>query len=128
VARSQYAHVIAEHYGEEYERVFGPLSALDGIPSVAGPIEDSAAAKAWSSLDDAQRDAVTRVFVDIGKAIAAYERRGERASRRVQLSKPLERCAFRLSQARVHRHGRGARGRFQGAVAAQRSRARSVHA
>jgi cytochrome c peroxidase len=44
--RAQYAKVIATHHRAEYERVFGPLS------------------------DDA-----TAVFVHIGKAIAAYERR-----------------------------------------------------
>lgn len=50
-SRAQYAHVIAEHYRPAYERVFGALPDL--------------------SRD---RDAVTRVFVNIGKAMAAYER------------------------------------------------------
>lgn len=53
--RTQYAHVIAESYGADYEQIFGALPDL--------------------SL--AQRDDVTRVFVNIGKAIAAYERRIE---------------------------------------------------
>jgi len=51
--REQYAHVVAEHYRADYERVFGPL------PDLAG----------------GKRDDVTRVFVNVGKAIAAYERR-----------------------------------------------------
>ena len=38
---------------------------------------DREAASAWGALTDARRDDVTRVFVNIGKAIAAYERRIE---------------------------------------------------
>lgn len=33
------------------------------------------AAREWATLDPAKRDAVTKIFVNIGKAIAAYERR-----------------------------------------------------
>ena len=49
--RAQYGQVIAEHYRADYERVFGRLPDLR------------------------DRDGVTQVFVNIGKAIAAYERR-----------------------------------------------------
>ena len=48
-SRAQYAQVIARYYRRDYERVFGALPELRG-------------------------DAVTAVFVNIGKAIAAYER------------------------------------------------------
>src|SRR5688500_3574061 len=48
--RDQYAQVIAEHYRSKYEQVFGTMPALS------------------------TRDEVTAVFVNIGKAIAAYER------------------------------------------------------
>jgi cytochrome c peroxidase len=48
--RAQYARVIAEHYRVDYELVFGRLPDLR------------------------ERDGVTQVFVNIGKAIAAYER------------------------------------------------------
>jgi len=48
--RHQYARVIAEHYRPKYEQVFGTMPALS------------------------TRDEVTAVFVNIGKAIAAYER------------------------------------------------------
>jgi cytochrome c peroxidase len=37
-------------------------------------VADRDAASAWRALSTAQRDDVTRVFVNIGKAIAAYER------------------------------------------------------
>jgi cytochrome c peroxidase len=38
---------------------------------------DQAATAAWAALDEVRRDGVTRIFVNIGKAIAAYERRVE---------------------------------------------------
>lgn len=49
-SREQYAKVIAEHHREDYETVFGTFPALTN------------------------RDAATAVFVNMGKAIAAYER------------------------------------------------------
>ena len=48
--RAQYARIIATHYRGDYERIFGPIPDLR------------------------RRDAQTAVFVNIGKAIAAYER------------------------------------------------------
>ena len=74
-SRALYAHVIAEHYRAEYEALFGPLPVLSEVPRHAGPVDDPEAAAAWKALDAADRDAVTGVFVNIGKAIAAYERR-----------------------------------------------------
>jgi len=52
--RAQYARVIADHYRADYENVFGPF------PDLSTGLE-----------------AITRVFVNIGKAIAAFERRIE---------------------------------------------------
>ncbi len=75
--RAQYAHIVADSYAREYQQIFGALPDLTGVPRSAGPVEDRDAASAWQSLSPAQRDDVTRVFVNIGKAIAAYERRIE---------------------------------------------------
>jgi len=75
--RAQYAHVVAEFYAREYEQIFGPLPNLTHVPRTAGPVPDRQAASAWNALSSAERDEVTRVFVNIGKAIAAYERRIE---------------------------------------------------
>jgi cytochrome c peroxidase len=74
-SRAQYAHIIAEHYRTEYEALFGPLPDLRAVPAAAGPVPDVAARAAWEGMEAADRDNVTRVFVNIGKAIAAYERR-----------------------------------------------------
>jgi cytochrome c peroxidase len=56
--RMQYAQVIARHYRRDYQRVFGSL-----------PVGGS-------------RETATQVFVNIGKAIAAYERRIQPAASR----------------------------------------------
>lgn len=73
--RAQYAHLIAAHYRPEYEALFGAMPDLSAVPASAGPVGDSAAVAGWARATDAQREAVTHVFVNIGKAIAAYERR-----------------------------------------------------
>lgn len=57
--------------------MFGPLPDLSAVPAVAGPVADRSAAAAWASMSDGQREAVTRVFANLGKAIAAFERRVE---------------------------------------------------
>jgi cytochrome c peroxidase len=75
--RAQYAHLVADAYAPEYEQLVGALPDLSGVPRRAGPIADREAALAWNALGSARRDDVTRVFVNIGKAIAAYERRIE---------------------------------------------------
>lgn len=72
--RLQYAHVVARHYRDAYEAVFGPLPDLTGLPEHGGPVPDADRRAAWEALEPAQREAVTRVFVNLGKAIAAYER------------------------------------------------------
>lgn len=51
--RGQYARVIAEHYRTDYEALFGALPGL---------------------ADGSSWDVVTGIFVNIGKAIAAFER------------------------------------------------------
>lgn len=72
--RAQYARLVADRYRSEYEGIFGPLPDLNGVPAAAGPVSDPEAASAWKSMTESQRDDVTRVFVNIGKTIAAYER------------------------------------------------------
>jgi cytochrome c peroxidase len=80
--RSQYAHVIAERYREEYENVFGALPDLSAVPRNAAPVADTAWHNAWKGMPVVRREEVTRVYANIGKAIAAYERRiGFAASR-----------------------------------------------
>jgi cytochrome c peroxidase len=80
--RTQYAHVIAEHYREPYEAVFGKLPGLDSLPRQAGPVADTTWRAAWTRIAPARREDITRIYANIGKAIAAYERRIEYAPAR----------------------------------------------
>ena len=80
--RAQYAHVIAQYYRAEYADVFGPLPALAQVPRKAGPVADTASRAAWERLPSTQRDEISRVYANIGKAIAAYERTIELAPSR----------------------------------------------
>lgn len=73
--RTQYALTIARDYRAEYESIFGPLPSLVRLPSHASPVADSASAAAWARIPMARRDDISRVYANIGKAIAAYERR-----------------------------------------------------
>jgi cytochrome c peroxidase len=66
--------MVAERYRGIYEQVFGPLPELAGLPEDAGPVPDSSAAAAWKAIAPARRREISRVYANIGKAIAAYER------------------------------------------------------
>ena len=75
--RTFYAHLIDEHYRAEYEAIFGELPDLSDqsrFPEAAGPVEDESARAAWEAMSPADRETVTQVYVNMGKAIAAYER------------------------------------------------------
>lgn len=72
--RTQYAHLVAQFYRQEYEALFGPLPDLSGLPASAGPVAEAQAKQAWEAMTPQERDAVTRIYANLGKAIAAYER------------------------------------------------------
>jgi cytochrome c peroxidase len=65
------AQQIASRYAAEYAAVFTkhPLPDLGGLPANGKPGDPE-----WGSLTLQQQDAVTRVYVNVGKAIAAFER------------------------------------------------------
>jgi cytochrome c peroxidase len=71
--RTQYALLVANEYRREYESVFGNMPSLRDLPAHAGPIP--ATAVAWARLSSTRRNDISRVYSNIGKAIAAYERR-----------------------------------------------------
>jgi cytochrome c peroxidase len=73
--RTQYAHLIEQHYKAEYEAIFGSLPDLSTLPASAGPVEDAAARAAWEAMSAEDRENMTGVYANLGKAIAAYERR-----------------------------------------------------
>lgn len=69
------AHQIADRYAAEYAAIFGtkyPLPALSDaqrFPSAGKPGDAT-----WQGMSPADQDAVNRVYVNAGKAIAAFER------------------------------------------------------
>lgn len=75
--RTQYVQLLAGEYRAEYEAIFGALPDLSGLPAHAGPVQDAKAKAAWDALPPERRNAVSGVFANMGKAIAAYERRIE---------------------------------------------------
>lgn len=72
--RTQYAHLIAANYSAAYEPLFGALPDLSALPPHAAPDGTADAEAAWTAMSEADRDAVNRVFANMGKAIAAFER------------------------------------------------------
>jgi len=71
--RTRYAHLLAEHYRTDYERVFGAMPSFDGLPQDAGPNGNGSERAAWAAMGRRQED-VSLVFANMGKAIAAYEK------------------------------------------------------
>ncbi|HWK63425.1 MAG TPA: cytochrome c peroxidase [Rhizobiaceae bacterium] len=74
VDRTAYAHFIRNNFASRYERIFGPLPDLSTLPANAGPFGEARERAAWAGMSDDQRTAVDRVFSNLGKAIAAFER------------------------------------------------------
>lgn len=109
--RLAYAHVLKTYYRADYEAVFGPLPDLASLPKEASPLGTPEQRTAWSTMSEDVRREVSRVFANMGKALAAYQktlefresrmdryidgviRRDERASR---LLSPSEKNGLRL--------------------------------
>ena len=77
--RSQYAHVIYNdpEYRDTYTKIFGPLPNLDNtnrFPINAAPNEDNSSLSNWNNMTESDQKAITQIFVNLGKAIGAYER------------------------------------------------------
>ncbi len=72
--RARYARLMQTHYSAQYQAVFGPMAPLEGVPSDASPLGTTEEQLAWQSMTSSQRSNVDRVFANMGKAIAAYEK------------------------------------------------------
>jgi cytochrome c peroxidase len=71
-SRLYIAHQIAQRHAAQYGAVFGakyPLPDLTGLPPSGKPGD-----AAYDALAQADKDKVTRIYVNVGKAIAAFER------------------------------------------------------
>jgi cytochrome c peroxidase len=82
-SRLQFAHLVAgdARLRAAYERVFGPLPDLgdpERFPPRGRPVPgfpEHPLARAWNAMTAPDRDRVDRVFANLGKALAAYQRR-----------------------------------------------------
>ena len=72
--RLQYAHLLQSHYADAYQQVFGPMTDLRQLPANASPLGTAAERSAWQTLDARTRADVSRIFANLGKAVAAYEK------------------------------------------------------
>jgi len=72
--RARYARLVQTHYKPQYEAVFGTMPKLEGVPSDASPLGSADEQNAWHAMPASQRVNVDRVFANMGKAIAAYEK------------------------------------------------------
>lgn len=78
--RMQYARLISkdEHYRIEYQALFGDIpdfSDTSLFPVNAGPVSNLEWNSAWQLMTENNQDLVNQVFANIGKVLAAYERR-----------------------------------------------------
>jgi cytochrome c peroxidase len=77
ITRTRCAVIVGRHYREDYGKVFGPLHEFteEEYPILAKPApEDPGAYRAWQSMSPEKRARVNEVYVNMGKAIAAYVR------------------------------------------------------
>lgn len=72
--RVAFVKLVLGHYKQQYQAVFGSAPELGKLPEDASPNGTDAERAAWEALPAATRDGVNRVFANMGKAIAAYER------------------------------------------------------
>lgn len=72
--RVAFVQLVLHHYKAQYQAAFGPAPVLGRLPENASPHGTDAERAAWAALPAATRDGVNRVFANMGKAIAAYER------------------------------------------------------
>jgi cytochrome c peroxidase len=77
--RTLYAHILAndDKYRAYYESLFDAFPNISDprrFPPSAGPVDDETARSAWNAMNTADQETINRIFVNMGKAIAAYER------------------------------------------------------
>jgi len=66
------AHTIFEEYQPQYEAIFGTMPPLDD--SLRFPANGKPGDPAWEAMAPADQTAVTRILVNVGKSLEAFER------------------------------------------------------
>ena len=72
-SRLQYAKLIDQYYRQPYEAIFGLLPNLSDLERF--PPQGKPGSKAFDQMAKSDQIMITRIFVNIGKAIEAYERK-----------------------------------------------------
>jgi cytochrome c peroxidase len=72
--RVRFAKLVQAQYKAQYQTLFGNMPDFGKLPEDASPNGTEAERAAWAAMPESSRDAVNRVFANMGKAIAAYER------------------------------------------------------
>lgn len=75
--RTLCASIILKHYRREYEELFGQLPKFSkrDLPPLAKPsVDEPASLKAWVNLLPEKKDAINRIYANMGKAIGAFMR------------------------------------------------------
>ncbi|MSR10483.1 MAG: cytochrome-c peroxidase [Gammaproteobacteria bacterium] len=75
-SRVQVAQLIANDssYKTQYETLFGALADVNGVPSSATPLGTPDQQTQWSSLTTESQTDISRLFSNVGKVLAAYQR------------------------------------------------------
>ena len=75
--RVQLLHLISSDaiYRDMYENVFGPLSLPAILPESGTPDGDAQQQSSWNALDTKTQADISQFFANLGKAVAAYERK-----------------------------------------------------
>ena len=77
ISRTMSAHIINLYYHDEYTALFGGIPEIlerDLAWNARPATDDPMALKAWILMTPEERKAVNRIYVNMGKAIAAYVR------------------------------------------------------
>ncbi|HSH92177.1 MAG TPA: cytochrome c peroxidase [Ramlibacter sp.] len=72
--RVRFVKLVESQYKAQYQALFGAMPALRNLPDDASPNGTDTERAAWTAMPESSRDAVNRVYANMGKAIAAFER------------------------------------------------------
>lgn len=71
-SRTQYAHIINQHYKVDYEAVFGSLPELEDTSRF--PLEGKPGDLQYENMSEPDKIAINTIFSNIGKSLDAYQR------------------------------------------------------
>ena len=64
-----------EYYAKKYTSIFGNLPKVPKTTNGASPLGNTELKTAWRNLNQNQQIQITEIFVNVGKALAAYQRK-----------------------------------------------------